>query len=379
MIGTTCGQPPMAGIGSTVKKIRPSIRGNALDSCRRLLRSRAAAIGGVLLLLAVVGLADYATGLSLSFSLFYLLPIIVAGWRVGMGFAICIAVLSVVSINVGALGTNPRIEPGFYPVWNALIQLCLYLIVVWLLMRWKGLREALEGRVRERTADLTAEIAAREELESKILIISEREQRRIGCDLHDLLCQHLAATALAAKVLEEKMAGQASAEAGNVVSMIEHGIAVARDMARGLTVLPSGKDNLLVALEDLAASTREHFNVDCQVSYGDSQLTLDEFRAIHLYRIAQEAVGNAIRHGRATRLTVTISQIGSRGILSVQDDGTGMPDQPNPSGMGLRIMRHRARMLGGQLDIYEENSKGVTISCSFPVNEQFPAPLSNRL
>jgi len=211
------------------------MRGNALESCRRLLRSRAAAIGGVLLLLAVIGHADYATGLSLSFSLFYLLPIIVAGWRVGMGFAICIAVLSVVSINVGALGTNPRIEPGFYPVWNALIQLCLYLIVVWLLMRWKGLREALEGRVRERTADLTAEIAAREELESKILIISEREQRRIGCDMHDLLCQHLAATALAPKVLEEKMAGQASAEAGNVVSMIEHGIAVARDMARGLT------------------------------------------------------------------------------------------------------------------------------------------------
>ena len=81
----------------------------------------------------------------------------------------------------------------------------------------------------------------------------------------------------------------------------------------------------------LAAGAREHFNVDCQVSYGDSQLTLDEFTPSTYYRIAQEAVGDAIRHGRAARLTVTVSQIGRRGILNVQDDGTGMPDQPNPS------------------------------------------------
>ena len=181
-----------------------------------------------------------------------------------------------------------------------MIQLFFYLIVIWLLMRWKGLREVLEARVRERTRDLTAEIAAREELESKILTISEREQRRIGCDLHDVLCQHLAATALAAKVLEEKIAGPASAEAGNVVSMVENGISVARDIARGLTLVPSGNDNLSVALEELAAKTREHFNVECLLRSGDSQLALDDFRAIHLYRIAQEAISNAIRHGKAT-------------------------------------------------------------------------------
>ncbi len=220
---------------------------------RKHFTSRYAAIAGVFLLLALVGFGDYATGLSLSFSVFYLLPIILAGWRVGPVFACFSAVLSVVSLNVSDLLAGQRIEPGLLPIWNALIQLSFYLIVIWLLMRWKGLREVLEARVRERTHDLTVEIAAREELESKILTISEREQRRIGCDLHDVLCQHFAATALAAKVLEEKIAGPASAEAGNVVSMIENGISIARDIARGLTLVPSGNDNLSVALEELAA------------------------------------------------------------------------------------------------------------------------------
>jgi signal transduction histidine kinase len=156
--------------------------------------------------------------------------------------------------------------------------------------------------------------------------------------------------------------------------MIENGMTIAREMARGLTLVLSGNDNLCVALEELAAKTSEHFGVECLLRSGDARLSLDDFRAIHLYRIAQEAINNAIRHGKAARLIVTLSRIGDRGILTVQDDGSGMPDQQAPSsGMGLRIMRHRARMLGGQLDIYEEAATGVTISCSFPVNGALPS------
>jgi signal transduction histidine kinase len=172
---------------------------------RRCIRShltaRSATIAAAFLLLSLVGIADYVTGFSFSFSVFYLLPIILAGWRLGSGFAYLIAVLSVFFLNASDLLAGQRAGPGLLLVWNALIQLFFYLIVIWLLMRWKGLHEALEAGVRERTRDLTAEIAVREELESKILTISEREQRRIGCNLHDVLCQHLAATALAAKVL----------------------------------------------------------------------------------------------------------------------------------------------------------------------------------
>ena len=338
-----------------------------------LLSTRPAAVTAAFLLLAVVGTADYATGLGLSFSIFHLLPIILAGWRAGRNYACLIAALSVFSLNASDLLAGKRVEPGLPLVWNTLIQLFFYLLVIWLLMRWKGLRETLEAEVRERTRELTAEIAAREELERQILAVSEREQKRIGCDLHDVLCQHLAATALAAKVLEERIAGSAAVEAGNVVSMIENGMTIAREIARGLTLALSGNDNLCVALEALAAGTREHFGVECLLRSGEARLTLGDFRALHLYRIAQEAINNAIRHGKAAHLIVTISQVGNWGILTVQDDGSGMPDNQVPSaGMGLRIMRHRARMLGGQLDIHEEATHGLTISCSFPVEPGTP-------
>jgi signal transduction histidine kinase len=175
-----------------------------------LLAARSSAIAAAFLLLAFVGIADYATGFSLSFSVFYLLPIIVAGWRVSQSYACFIAVLSVFTLNVSDLLAGQRVDSGLFFIWNVLIQLVFYLIVIWILMRWKGFHDTLEAEVRERTRDLTAEIAAREQLESKILTISEREQRRIGCDLHDVLCQHLAATALAAKVLEERIAGPAA-------------------------------------------------------------------------------------------------------------------------------------------------------------------------
>ena len=339
-----------------------------------LFAARSTAIATAFLLLALVGIADYVTGFSVSFSVFYLLPIIVAGWRVGRNYACFIAVLSVFTLNASDLLAGQRFDSRLLFIWNVLIQLFFYLIVIWLLMRWKGLHDTLEAGVRERTRDLTAEIAAREQLESKILTISEREQRRIGCDLHDVLCQHLAATALAAKVLEERIAGPAAVEAGHVVRMIENGMTIAREMARGLTLVLSGNDNLRVALEELAAKTRDHFGVECLLSFGDAQLSLDDFRAIHLYRIAQEAINNAIRHGKAVRLIVTLSRVGDRGILTVQDDGSGMPEQQAAfSGMGLRIMRHRARILGGQLDIYEEATSGVTISCSFPINGELPS------
>jgi signal transduction histidine kinase len=340
---------------------------------RSLASARLTAIVAVFLLLTLVGVADYASGFSLSFSVFYLLPIILAGWRVGRALACLIAVLSVFSLNAGDFLAGQRIQSGPLWAWNALIQFSFYLIVIWLLMRWKGLHETLEETVHERTRDLMAEIAAREEVESKLLTISEREQRRIGCDLHDVLCQQLAATALAAKVLQERSSGATAVEAGNVVRMVEDGMTIAREMARGLTLVLSGNDNLSVALEELAATTQEHFKVECLLRSGDARFPLDDFRAIHLYRIAQEAISNAVRHGKAARLVITLSRVGDRGILTVQDDGSGMPDQQRTSaGMGLRIMRHRARLLGGQLDIHEEAAWGVTISCSFPISGKIP-------
>ena len=335
--------------------------------------SRACNIAGILLLVGFVGLIDYATGYHLSFSIFYLLPIIWAGWRIGGGFSVLVAGLSVLVLNAGDWLAGEKM--GWTPLWNAVIQLALYLIVVWLLIRWKKLREALEAKVEDRTQDLIAEIAARRKLEEEILNISEREQRRIGYDLHDVLCQHLAATALAGKVLEERMAaGSAVAgrEASHVVRMIEKGMTIARDLARGLSPIPTGSGNVTSALEELAARTSEHFRVDCTMKSDDPELAFDPSRASHLYRIAQEAVSNAIRHGKAKAITLTLSVIGERGLLSIEDDGAGMrTEEPEQAGgLGLLIMKSRAEILGGHLDIHMESGQGITIICSFPINKE---------
>ncbi len=345
---------------------RPRRRGKG----RSFWNSPAGALTGIFCLLGLIGFLDYATGFNLSFSIFYLLPIIWAAWQLGPGVSTAIAVLSVLIINTVDWLAGARL-PGLIPFWNGLIQLAFYLTVIWLLMRWQGLRLALETRVRERTRDLSAEIALRTELEREILDISEREQRRIGYDLHDILCQHLAATALAAKVLEEKLKPDSTVNAGQVVEMTESGLTIARDIARGLSPIPAGEGNVRYALEDLAGNTRELFKVACRVEADGPEFTLNPDHAIHLYRIAQESVNNAIRHGKARSIVLSIARIGHRGILTIQDDGTGMPndEQTDSSRMGLRIMRQRAEMLGGNLDILNEASLGLTISCSFPIKE----------
>jgi len=338
--------------------------------------SRARTVAGIVFLVGLVGVIDYASGFHLSFSIFYLLPIVWAGWRISGGFSALVAVLSVLVLNVGDWLAGERM--GWAPIWNALIQLALYLIVVWLLIRWKKLREALEAKVEDRTQDLIAEIAARRKLEGELLNISEREQRRIGYDLHDVLCQHLAATALAGKVLEEKMSsGSAVAghEIARVIRMVEKGMTIARDMARGLSPIPTGSGNVTSALEELAGRTSEHFRVDCRMKSDDPELAFDPSRASHLYRIAQEAVSNAIRHGKAKTITLTLSVIGERGLLSIQDDGLGMQlERPEQAGgLGLLIMKARAEILSGHLDIHMESGEGITVICSFPINEEIDA------
>lgn len=333
---------------------------------------RPVVLTGIPVLLALIGSLDYASGFNYSLSVFYLLPIIWAGWHMGMLAGSAVAVASVLIIKAVDWLGGAKFGPGLAPLWNTLIQLALYLTVIWLLERWKALNSALETRVKERTQELDTEIAHRVQLEREILEITERERRRIGYDLHDILCQHLAATALAAKVLEEKLTSSAedrSAEAAHIVSLTESGLTIARDISRGLSPIPVGEGNLRYALEDLASSTRDIFKVVCQLESDGPDLSLDFDRAIHLYRIAQEAVSNAIRHGGARHIILNISSLGNRGILTIQDDGKGMPETEDipTSRMGLRIMRQRAEMLGGNLDILKEADRGITISCSFPM------------
>jgi hypothetical protein len=178
-------------------------------------RSRPFLILAGLGFLILVGIIDYLSGYELFFSVFYLLGIGLATWYVGRGYGLCLSGLSVAVWITGDLAAGAHYSSPFIPIWNLTILLTFYFIVVWLLASLQSLHKGLEEQVRQRTLALTQEMAERERLEKEILEVSEREQRRIGRDLHDGLCQHLTGTALAGQVLRGRLEAKSAPEAAD--------------------------------------------------------------------------------------------------------------------------------------------------------------------
>jgi signal transduction histidine kinase len=321
-------------------------------------------------LLIVVGVVDYLTGFNLSFSAFYLLAIGFAVWFVGRRFGLAMSVLSIVSWLAGDYTAGARFPNLFIPAWNAAILLAFYGVVVWLLDRLRSLNRELENRVQQRTLALTREIAGRERLEKELLDISEREQRRIGHDLHDNFCQHLTSTAMAAQVLREKLNANAAPEsedAAKIVALAEEGIAMARELARGLSPVELEAEGLMAALQELAAGISKWSKVGCVFECESPVLVHRATVAENFYRIAQEAVSNAIRHGKAQHIIIGLHEHTAGITLSIEDDGTGLPDDwKDGSGLGTRIMAHRAAIIGGALSVEPNPTGGTLVVCNLP-------------
>jgi PAS domain S-box-containing protein len=213
------------------------------------------------------------------------------------------------------------------------------------------------------------------EMEKAILESSEREQRRIGQELHDGLCQQLTGVALLAKALAKKLSAKMStesAEVAEITELINQAVDQTRDLARGLSPVEVEAAGLVPALHKFAASTERFFGISCVFTYDEaSPFQRPQMLSLstHLYRIAQEAVNNAIQHGKARRVILGLTTAGDRGILTVRDDGIGVPAdaENNKQGLGLRSMRYRAGMIKASLDIRrEELSGGTIVTCSFP-------------
>jgi signal transduction histidine kinase len=165
-------------------------------------------VGLTFILLGGVAVIDFLTGYEISCTVFYLIAAGFATWLVGPSFGILVSILSAIATSMIGILSGEHYSNRFAPVWDAAIVLSFYLIVVWLLRSLRLTQETLEQRVKERTASLTSELAERRRLENEILAIGEREQRRIGLDIHDSLCQHLTGTALAEQFLLEKLAAR---------------------------------------------------------------------------------------------------------------------------------------------------------------------------
>jgi signal transduction histidine kinase len=323
-----------------------------------------------LAVLVVIGTIDYLTGFEVLFSVFYLLEVALAAWFVGKGFGLLMSVLSVLVWIGGDLAAGARYSNPLIPVWNALILMVFYFVVVWLLTNLRALHRELEARVRQRTAALVREMAERQRLEEEILQVSEREQRRIGHELHDSLCQHLTGTALAGQVLGERLAAKSlpeAADADKVVELVEEGITLARNLARGLYPVEMETEGLMAAFQDLADNLTKGARVRCVFECEAPVLMHDDAAATHLYRIAQEAARNAIQHGKPKRIGITLAEQNGLVTLTVEDDGVGVPENAHKSGgLGVRIMAHRAAMIGGSFAIEPAPTGGTIVTCSIP-------------
>ena len=326
------------------------------------------------LLTCLIGLADYLTGTDTTFSGLYLFPIWIAAWFLGRRVAYGFAILSSVFWVGGDVLAGAYYSSILIPVWNVTSRFVVFIVVAHLVVALRKLNYDLETRAEERAAKLTTEIAARERVERELLHISEREQRRLGHDIHDSLCQHLTGTALAGQVLAQNLKAQNSSQASNaarVVELIEDGISLSRNLAKGLNSVRSSADGLMEALEDFASGTSELFKISCRFECPLPVLINDNDAAEHLYRIAQEAVGNAIKHGHARNIVVRLDLSKAGKMLRVIDDGSGLPaTQVNGKGMGLSIMSYRAGLIGAKFNIRRRDATGTVVTCLLPLERE---------
>ncbi len=216
------------------------------------------------------------------------------------------------------------------------------------------------------------DITERKRLEKEILEISDREQHRIGHDLHDGLGQQLTGIELLCEVLAKRLAAKSKADArhaGEIAQCVREAIVQARGLARGLSPVAVESEGLMSALQELAATTEKIFPVACQFHCDPPLLVHSHAVSMHLFRIAQEAVSNAIKHGKARRIEIQLKAAGERTVLSVKDYGVGFPKKlPGKRGMGLRIMHYRTNLIGGSLVIEKNPEGGTTVTCSIQAN-----------
>jgi signal transduction histidine kinase len=229
-------------------------------------------------------------------------------------------------------------------------------------------RRTLAALARER--ELAAAQAETRRLESDVLAASERERHSIGADLHDGLGQLLTAVEFMCAALKADTAAiqpDVAARLDQMGALLRDAVAQTRFLARGLVPLESGPDALQTGLAELASRTNSLRKVRCDFECPAKVLLPDAAATGHLYRIAQEAVNNALKHSGAGHILIRLQMRGDRLELQIADDGAGLSGRKPSSGVGLGVMRHRAKVIGAELTIDSKPRGGVAIACSLPL------------
>ncbi len=227
----------------------------------------------------------------------------------------------------------------------------------------------VECTVQERTSELTKSIAERRRLEKEVLDVSTLEKRRVGQDLHDSLGQHLTGIGLLSSALEKELTDGSRPEAphaSRISGLMKEAIGQVRRIARGLSPVEMDAEGLADALDRLAQGAGEVFEIECAFTAKNPTSIYDNIVAINLYHIAQEAVNNAARHGKPTHILLALATNETGGTLEIEDNGEGISSEMDAvDGMGLKIMKYRAEMIGGSLHVSTPADGGTRVTCHF--------------
>jgi PAS domain S-box-containing protein len=239
-------------------------------------------------------------------------------------------------------------------------------------------RDELEQLRQQRTALLEREVAERARLEREVVESCAREQRRIAYDLHDGVGQQLVGIALSTKLLEQELRAEHPAQAKKASAIVRLANETARHARLTARTLEGadGVGDLKVALETLAKNVRRNCRVAANVKTDGSSFPVSAPAAAQLYRIVQEALHNAVEHGRARKVEIDLAVDCENMVLTIRDDGKGFDSRAASNGMGLRIMRYRAQCIGGSCEVQSNRAEGTIVTCRVPLQpDTFVRPI----
>jgi signal transduction histidine kinase len=337
-------------------------------------QSQSVIVFEMILLVLIVGVIDYVTGYQVSFFMFYGPPIFLTAWFCDKKTALLVALLSGITWWWADFASGHPYLHNWHEAWEVVMRLGFFIFIAIGSSALRARRDITEARI--------ALLEHSRRLEKEIVTISERERERIGQDLHDGLCQYLAAIGCAAAALEsdlERMQLDDKARlAGELRSLLEDAVMETRNLARGLVPVETRANGLASALEELALSITRLARIDCRFEQADEVNIAEETTATHLFRIAQEAINNAIKHANARHIMVALSARENAIALEIRDDGVGIDNVPaNNRGMGLNILQYRAHCLGGSVRFESLPEGGTRVACRVPQDHPFDGQKSS--
>ncbi|MES2307587.1 MAG: ATP-binding protein [Verrucomicrobiota bacterium] len=320
----------------------------------------------IFVIIYLIAAVDYFTGFEYSFFIFYLIPISLTVWVLDFSVAILLIVLSVFITLYVDLHLGCPTERLIVFRWNGWTTIFMFFFSSYLLNQLKEIFGSLEITIKKRTEAFEKEAFEKARLQEEILEVGDEEQRRIACDLHDVVCQYLTGIAYKVKALEgelKELQLSQALDAGRISQRVIEAIDLTRNCAEGLFPLEALSENLIDLLQKIVEDTNGEKKVHCQLEAMEGFSIPQSFLILQLYRIAREAVRNVVKYANAKNVVIRLNAWDGWIRLEIEDDGSGISEKSLKSGMGLRIMQYRAAKIGAVLQVMRLSPTGTLVTC----------------